>query len=155
MSRAIGFPKMEELNEFPPMNDYTSKKYGGILNQGICIKQNDGEMSIGLIHETFGIYNKYVRKIYLMSNTEALIDFVHYKEERLQDKFFNILNRVVQMSVNGVQPPLFVTCSPISQAQPPVVHDFIFMLCEGLSPLGLVMACDIIIIIIIFLAALK
>ena len=135
---------MDDISEFPPMQATTTTKYGYILNQGIHLKQVDGHMSIGLIRETFGHYYRLVKKIYLMSSTEALIDYVNPKKDRVEEKFFNLLTRVIQMTVNGVETPLLVTCSPIIKAPPTIVHDFVFMLCEGLSPLGLVMACDII-----------
>ena len=136
---------MKELTEIPNMIAYMSNEYERILNKGIHIKQVDGLLTIGLIRKTFGPFYKFVRKICLLSSTEALVDYVPVKVERLKEGFIDMLSGIIPMIVDGMEEPLSVTCSPITgKARPEVIHDFTFVICEGISPLGYVQVCDVI-----------
>ena len=100
------------------------------------------ELRIG--QTTFGHYYRFVKNICLLSNTEALVDYISPKKGKVELKFFNLFTRMLTAPVDDVETSMFVTCMPIIQAPAAVVHDFVMMTNEYLAPNGLILACDII-----------
>ena len=130
-----------DILNLPPMYASTTTEYSRILDQGFYLTQSDRHMSYELVRATFGHYYRWIRNICLLSNTEALIDYVSSKKGKLDLKFFNLFTPVVKVLVDGA---LFVSCMPIIQAPSAVVHDFVMMTNEFIAPNGLILACDII-----------
>ena len=145
MSGFTGYPIMDgDICNLPPMHASTTLKYARILDQGFYLTQLDGHMSYELVRNTFGHYYRFVKNICLLSNTEALVDYVSPKKGKVELKFFNLFTRVLTAPVDDVETSMFVTCMPIIQAPAAVVHDFVMMTNEYLAPNGLILACDII-----------
>ena len=95
-----------DICDFPPMHVDTTIEYARILNQGMYLTQMDGHMSYELIRKTLGHYYRFVRNIYLMSSTEALVNYVHPKKEGVKENFFNLFTQDIPTIVNGVEIPL-------------------------------------------------
>ena len=126
------------------MQASTTIEYSRILEQGFYITQPDGHMSYELVRATFGHFYRWIRNICLLSNTQALIDFVHPKKGKVAPKYYNLFTRMVKVPVDGSEIPRFVSCMPIIEAPSEVVHDFVMMTNEYLAPNGTILACDII-----------
>ena len=133
-----------DILNLPPMHASTTTEYSRILDQGFYITQSDGHMSYELLRATFGHYHRWIRNICLLSDTEALVDYVSPKKGKLDLKFFNLFTRVGKVPVDDAELSLFVNCMPIIQAPSTAVHDFVMMTNEFLAPNGTILACDII-----------
>ena len=133
-----------DICNLPPMHASTTIEYSRILDQGFYITQSDGHMSYELLRATFGHFYRWIKNICLLSNTEALVDYVSPKKGKVDLKFFNIFTRVLKDPVDGVELSLFVSCMSIIQAPSTVVHDFVMMTNEFIAPNGSILACDII-----------
>ena len=135
-----------DIVDFPPMHVSTTAEYARILDQGFYITQPDGHMSYELLRATFGHFYKWIRNICLLTNTQALIDFVPPKKGKLAPVYYNLFTRMVNVAVDGSEifPPRFVSCMPIMEAPAEIVHDFVMMTNEHLAPNGTILACDII-----------
>ena len=142
-----GYPIMDiDIVDCPPMHASTTAKYARILEQGLYITQPDGHMSYELLRATFGHFYKWIRNICLLSDTQALIDFVPPKKGKLSPVYYNLFTRMVRATVDGSVffPPRYVSCMPIMEAPADTVHDFVMMTNEFLAPNGTILACDII-----------
>ena len=133
-----------DIVNFPPMHVSTTAEYARILDQGLYITQPDGHMSYELVRATFGHFYKWIRNICLLTNTQALIDFVHPKKGKVAPLIHNMFTRMVKVSENGSEISRFVSCMPIIEAPAEIVHDFVMMTNEYLAPNGTILACDII-----------
>ena len=96
MSGYSGNPIMDgDIVDCPPMCVNTTTEYARILEQGFYVTQLDGQMSYGLLQATFGHFFKWIRSVCLLSDTQALIDFVPSKKGKLPpvyNKSLYILN---------------------------------------------------------------
>ena len=133
-----------DICNLPPMHASTTIEYSRILDQGFYLTQSDGHMSYELVRATFGHFYRWIKNICLLSNTEALVDYVNPKKGKVETKYFNMFTRMLQVPMDGVEIPMFVSCMPIIQAPSAVVHDFVMLTNEFIAPNGLILACDII-----------
>ena len=107
MSGFTGYPLMDgDICNLPPMHASTTIEYSRILDQGFYITQSDGHMSYELLRATFGHYFRWIKNICLLSNTEALVDYVSPKKGKVDLKFFNLFTCVLKVPVDGVEPPI-------------------------------------------------
>ena len=131
-----------DILNLPPMHASTTIEYSRILDQGFYLTQSDGHMSYELVRATFGHYYRWIKNICLLSNTEALVDYMSPKKGFKVDlKFFNLFTRVLKVPVDGAELSLFVSCMPIIQAPSAVVHDFVMMTNEFIAPNGRLHTC--------------
>ena len=147
MSGYSGNPIMDgDIVNCAPMCVNTTNEYARILEQGFYVTQLDGQMSYSLLQATFGHFFKWIRSVCLLSDTQALIDFVPTKKGKLPPVYYNLFTRMVRANTDGsvIFPPLFVSCMPILEAPSENVHDFVMMSNEYLAPNGTVLLCDVI-----------
>ena len=145
MSGYTGYPLMDgDIVNFPPMHVSTTAEYARILDQGFYLTQPNGYMSYELVRATFGHFYKWIRNICLLTDTQALIDFVPPKKGKVAPLYYNMLTRMVTVSENGSEISRYVSCMPIMEAPSEIVHDFVMMTNEFLAPNGTILACDII-----------
>ena len=129
-----------------PMSVNTTANYSRILEQGLYITQLDGCMSYALLQAVFGHFFRWVRSVCLLSDTQALIDFMPPEKGKLPPVYFNIFTRMVRANTDGsvIFPPRFVSCMPILEAPSENVHDYVMMYNEYTAPNGTVLLCDVI-----------
>ena len=135
-----------DIVDCAPMCVETTAEYSRMLEQGFYLTQLEGHMSYGLLKATFGHFFRWIRTVCLLSDTQALVDFVPAKKGKLPPVYFNLFTRMVRVNEDGSEifPPRFVSCMPILEAPAESVHDFVMMANENVSPHGTVLLCDVI-----------
>ena len=135
-----------DIVDCPPMSVHIATEYSRILEQGMYITQLEGHMSYALLQAVFGHFFKWIRSVCLLSDTQALVDFVPPKKGKLSPIYFNLFTRMVRAATDGsvIFPPRYVSCMPILEAPSENVHDFVMMCHEYTAPNGTVLLCDVI-----------